>query len=214
MPISNPVDEPTLLGKYYEMYVNRINDEIVWFDANNPSHVPVPEYPGFQVLELDGILALQSGVTKAMGGIASTVTQATIQNDPSTQYRLDLGGFVINAYVVYNLILNDAIRYNRIRLTRIKRNLSGDNGAVTVLYDNTQVAILSEAYILPFDISGLINQQEFAPGQLIQDEDYELLFQQLYDRYVGTIRNNQVTFESTICHSSCHSSCHGSRGRR
>jgi hypothetical protein len=204
MPISNPIDEPTLLGKYYETYVNRINDEIIWFQDN---------YPSENVVEADAA-AFQSGVIGAVGGIDSTVTQAAIQNDPSTQYRLDLGGFVINAYVVYNLILNDAIRYNRIRLTRIKRNLSGDNGVVTVLYDNTQVAILSEAYILPFDISGLINQQEFAPGQLIQDEDYELLFQQLYDRYVGTIRNNQVTFESTICHSSCHSSCHGSRGRR
>ena len=204
MPISNPIDEPTLLGKYYETYVNRINDEIIWFQDN---------YPSENVVEADAA-AFQSGVIGAVGGIASTVTQAAIQNDPSTQYRLDLGGFVINAYVVYNLILNDAIRYNRIRLTRIKRNLSGDNGAVTVLYDNTQVAILSEAYILPFDISGLINQQEFAPGQLTQDQDYELLFQQLYDRYVGTIRNNQVTFESTICHSSCHSSCHGSRGRR
>ena len=204
MPISNPVDEPTLLGKYYETYVNRINNEIVWYQDN---------YPSENMVEADAE-AFQSGITSDVGGIASTVTQEMIQNDPSTEYRLDLNGFVINAYVVYNLILNDAIRYNRIRLVRIRRTLSGDNGAVTVLYDDMQVAILSEAYILPFDTSGLIDQQEFAPGQLIQDEDYELLFQQLYDRYRSTIRDRIVIFESTICHSSCHSSCHGSRGRR
>ena len=210
MPISNPVDEPTLLGKYYETYVNRINDQIVWFQDNFPSQYMVQDVAPYTTPNADQA-AFQTGVNDNVGGITSIATQTAIQNDPSTQYRLDLGGFIINAYVVYNLILNDAIRYNSIRLTRVKQTISGNQGYVN--YDETQVALLTADYALPFDISSVINQQEFAPGELIQDEDYELLFQQLYDKYFA-IRQQVVTFESTICHASCHSSCHGSRGRR
>ena len=210
MPISNPVDEPTLLSKYYDTYVNRINSQIVWYQDNFPSQHMVKDAAPYTTPNADAA-AFQSGIVSNTGGIPTIATTAAIQSDPSTQHRLDLGGFIINAYVVYNLILNDAIRYNKIRLTSVKQTISGNRGYVA--YDETQVAILSDTYALPFDISGVIDQQEFAPGELIQDEDYELLFQQLYDKYFA-IRQQVVTFESTICHSSCHSSCHGSRGRR
>lgn len=201
MPISNPVDEPTLLGKYYETFVNRINGEIVWFQDN---------YPSFN-LDQDGRDAFQSGVLSSSGGIPTTATNAAVQNHPDSEYSLDLGGYIINAYIVYNIILDDAIRYNRIRRTRVRRRISGNQGYVA--YNQTQVAILSEDYSLPFNITNVVSQQEFAPGQLIQDEDYEILFAQLYERYTQ-IRDNIVTFQRTVCHASCHSSCHGSRGRR
>lgn len=207
MPISNPIDEPTLLSKYYENYVDKINNQIVWFQDN---------YPSQYMVEQDSSpnpdnAAFQTSITSAMGGLPTIATTAAIQNHPDTEYRLDLGGYVINAYVVYNLILDDAIRYSRIRKTRVKQNISGDQGYVA--YDETEVALLTDTYSRPFDLTGIIDQQEFATGQLIQDEDYELLFSQLYDRFLS-IRDDIVVFESTICHASCHSSCHGSRGRR
>ena len=210
MPISNPIDEPTLLGKYYDTFVNRINGQIVWFQDNYPSTRMVQDVAPYTTPNADNA-AFQTGVTSAAGGLPTTATAAAIQTHPDTEYRIDLGGYIINAYVVYNLVLDDAIRYNRIRKTRVKQNISGNQGYVA--YDETQVALLTASYARPFDVSDVINQQEFAIGELIQDEDYELLFSQLYAKFVA-IRDNVVTFESTICHASCHSSCHGSRGRR
>lgn len=208
MPISNPVDEPTLLGKYYETFVNRIRDEVVWDQGSNPDFGAA--YPGFKVVDQVGSDAFKSGARPSDLNQLIATNEA-VQNHPDTEFSLDLGGYIINAYVVYNLILDDAIRFNRIRRTRVRRVISGNRGYVA--YDQTEVAFLSEDYALPFDVSQVISQQEFAPGQLIQDEDYELLFAQLYGIYTQ-IRDNLVTFESTVCHASCHSSCHGSRGRR
>lgn len=207
MAISNPIDEPTLLGKYYETYVNRITDQTVWHQNSNPDFGPAKA--DVQAVDQVGSDAFKSEVGEL--GIFTTATEQAIHDDPGTEFSIDLNGYLINAYVVYNLVLNDAIRYNRIRRTRVKRNISGNQGYVA--YDQTEIAVLSEDYALPFDVSDVVDQQKFAPGELIRDEDYELLFQQLYDKFLA-IRNQTVTFESTICHSSCHSSCHGSRGRR
>jgi hypothetical protein len=206
------VDEFTILFKYFEKYHNRILREVQWYPWNYPS----------DHLNPSDATAFQTGLAQGFQPISTVLDQSVVQNDPGSEYDSERGGWIIKEEVIYNLILEDALRYNRFRKVRVVHQITGTGTTqegvvippIETIYDETEVSYLTEEYSLPLSFPLPIGfRGNFILNQPVEDDDYEEFYDYLYSGY-ETIRDNVVTFSRVECHSSCHSNCHGSRGRR
>lgn len=205
------VDESTILFKYFEKYHNRILREIVWYSWNYPS----------EHMNQSDTEAFETGLAQGFEPVNKVLTQAIVQSDPGSEYDSDRAGWIIKEEVLYNLILEDALRYNRFRkvnvlhqITGTGTDINGDSIGTTTVFDETNVSYLTPEYSLPINppLPGGFSGN-FTLSQLVEDDDYEAFYNYLFSGYEA-VRDNIVSFTRIECHSSCHSNCHGSRGRR
>lgn len=130
--------------------------------------------------------------------------------------NIAVAGQPITSAAIYSALVAETKTYTRIRTVRARRFVEGGGGNTGTRAvagydsDNTQIAIMNEAYIQ--DI-GQPNNPWVATDQPATADGLQALFDSLKAAYLAA-RSNPVTLDQNVCHSSCHSSCHGSRGRR
>lgn len=190
--LTGNITAQNIIDRFADYVVATANSGIVW----GTNAVPFSDFP-----------------TSVFGG---TTTGKTIGINGS-----GTTGTLIRASDIYNSLLNETAAYSRIRNLRAIRNItfaggprvdnpSGQQVASGFVYDQTQVANLSTAYLVSL---GTVNNGGVEAGNTISVTNLQLLFSYLQSAY-SAARNTTATYQVDVCHSSCHSSCHGARGRR
>lgn len=184
--LNNPVNAQNIIDRFADYVVATANAGIVW----GTNARPFQEFP--------------PTVFGGDGGRAIAINGTNITADP------------INAGKIYDTLLNETYNYTRIRKLQAKLNVTGGGGntgsrpTAGVVYDQTNVANMSTAYLQGLGLPDLNNVKA---GQNISSTNLENLFNTLRAAYQGK-RDTVYTIQVDVCHASCHSSCHSSRGRR
>lgn len=121
----------------------------------------------------------------------------------------NISGAQITASTIYNVLVAETNAYTRIRNLRARRNITGDGPDIGITFDQTNKSNMSTVFLqsifaLPAGV---------AANEQIRSAALETFFDNLRTAYTVT-RDNTVTIQVDLCHSSCHNSCHKSRGRR
>lgn len=184
------INATNIINRFAEYVQASANADIVWGTNVLPSELPASYFGG------------------DTGGKA--IDTGTINTDGV------VNGSAVIADKVWNALINETTRFTRIRNLRAVLFVDGDGGNTGsrgtpgIVYDDTQMAHLSNAYDQTLNTP---NRADIYQGNLITAAGLETFFASLQTQYL-VARANTAYIEYHVCHASCHSSCHGSRGRR
>lgn len=122
----------------------------------------------------------------------------------------------ITAQNIYDTLITEVYRYNKIRLMRAVLVVDGAGGntgsrpTAGVVYDQTAVAYMNDNYRQGVSAG----REDVYAGNLVTAGGLEVMFSNMRNSYNWHRGQSAGSWQTNVCHASCHSSCHSSRGRR
>ena len=190
--LNNPINAQNIVDRFADFVTTTANASILWGTDDRPFPEFVSTRPEFNNVD-------PLGGTKAGRAIGISAPNGTFNGTP------------ITASTIYDLLVAETKTYTGIRSLNAIKNLAGDGGAVTEVFNQTKKAYTS--YTQPSITIGSATSLGIVAGQPVTSAGLEAFFTALQTAYTAK-RDTEIKLTVLVCHSSCHSSCHASRIRR
>jgi len=191
MALTNPITQQNIVDRFAEYVRDTANAGISW----GTNAYPFGEWT-------HGYLFGGSN-----GGKGIEINGGSIGTNPAGD---------ITAQNIYDTLIGEVSRYNRIRLMRALLFVDGGGGntgsrpTAGYVYDQTLVAHMHSGY----DQAVSAGRDDVYASNNITAGGMEVMFSNMRNSYNWHRSQVAGTWQTNVCHASCHSSCHSSRGRR
>jgi hypothetical protein len=190
--LNNPVNAQNIVDRFADYVTATANSSILWGTDDRPFPEFVATRPEFN--NVDPLAGPKSGKP-----IGISAPDSTFKETP------------ITASDIYDRLVAETKTYTGIRSLNAIKNLAGDGGAKTEVFNQTKKAYTS--YPQPSITIGTASSFGIVTGQVVSANNLGTFFTALQTAYTAK-RDTSIKLEVLVCHSSCHASCHTSRIRR
>lgn len=207
--LTNPMSKSNIATRFADFTAASANGSIIWSSGTPPQYTDPADQSVHDVIP-----------TAKLSGASGLTPGANLSFEASA---------LITAQSVINALSIETQRFKSIREVKATLTVTGDggnrpagpvSGASGVVFDQTKVAHINAGATDPIggagdEIPGLPAGATYsiATGQKITSANVESFMTALKDAYIAH-RDNELSYNTDICHASCHSSCHSSRSRR